>query len=107
MIHVENGKIVYRYDAETVWIESWGSNALRVRATKNAHMPEENWALTEPVDSVGEAWLSEEGAVLQNRRNKLEFTEDGKITVFNERRKLELEDDWRNQKDVTDENAWP
>ena len=37
----------YRYDAETVLIEAWGKNSLRVRATKCYKMPEENWALTE------------------------------------------------------------
>ena len=45
MLKIEDGKLIFRYDAEEVWIEAWGENALRVRATKECRMPEENWAL--------------------------------------------------------------
>lgn len=41
----ENGKLLYRYDGETVCIEAWGENALRVRATKNAEFTGRDWAL--------------------------------------------------------------
>ena len=44
MLKIEDGKLIFRYDAEEVWIEAWGENALRVRATKECRMPEENWA---------------------------------------------------------------
>ena len=32
-------------DHEVLWIEAWGPDALRVRATKGPAMPEEDWAL--------------------------------------------------------------
>jgi alpha-D-xyloside xylohydrolase len=47
MITESNGKLVYRYDAELLWIEAWGENSFRIRATKECKMPTENWALTE------------------------------------------------------------
>ena len=31
----KEGKLIYSYDGETVCIEAWGKDALRVRATKN------------------------------------------------------------------------
>jgi alpha-D-xyloside xylohydrolase len=34
MLEIRDRKIIYRYDAEEVWIEAWGRDALRVRATK-------------------------------------------------------------------------
>ena len=40
MLSQEGNKLVYHYDAEELWIEPWGDNAVRVRATKNARMPE-------------------------------------------------------------------
>ena len=45
MLRIEEQKIIYHYDAEELWIEGWGKNGLRIRATKNAQMPEEDWAL--------------------------------------------------------------
>ena len=45
MIRQEGNRIIFHYDAEELWIEPWGENAVRVRATKDASMPEENWAL--------------------------------------------------------------
>ena len=53
MLEITDNKLVYRYDAEEVWIEPWGSNALRVRATKENRMPEENWALCRREKSDG------------------------------------------------------
>ncbi len=32
-------------DHEVLWIEAWGPDALRVRATKGPAMPDEDWAL--------------------------------------------------------------
>ena len=31
----KEGKLIYSYDGETVCIEAWGKDALRVRETKN------------------------------------------------------------------------
>ena len=44
MFRKENDKLIYRYDAEKLWIEPWGENALRIRATKDNIMPPEDWA---------------------------------------------------------------
>ena len=47
MLDLKKEKLIFHYDTEEVWIEPWGENALRVRATKEHKMPEENWALHE------------------------------------------------------------
>ena len=39
MFRKENDKLIYHYDAEKLWIEPWGENALRIRATKDNIMP--------------------------------------------------------------------
>jgi alpha-D-xyloside xylohydrolase len=44
----ENGKLFYKFDNETVCIEPWGKNALRVRVTMNAEFTDKDWALIEP-----------------------------------------------------------
>src|SRR3954454_6242488 len=45
MFREETNRLIYEYDAEQLWIEPWGPNAFRVRATKCATMPTEDWAL--------------------------------------------------------------
>ena len=38
-------KLIYSYDGETLCIEAWGENALRVRAAKNRKFTGNDWAL--------------------------------------------------------------
>jgi alpha-D-xyloside xylohydrolase len=45
MFREKDGKLIYFYDNETVCIEAWGENALRVRATKNYDFSGRDWAL--------------------------------------------------------------
>ncbi len=44
----DNGALVCRHLGETVRIESWGKDALRVRAPLSPAFTENHWALTEP-----------------------------------------------------------
>lgn len=44
----DNGALVCRHLGETVRIESWGKDALRVRASLSPAFTENHWALTEP-----------------------------------------------------------
>ena len=48
MITWQQNRLIRQFDREILWIEAWGKNALRIRATKNATMDEEAWALLEP-----------------------------------------------------------
>ena len=47
-VQQEENRLVYHYDAEELWIEPWGENSLRVRATKKAEMPQRDLALLPP-----------------------------------------------------------
>ncbi len=46
----ENGALIARLRNETIRIEGWGKNALRVRTTLLKKMPEDEHALTEKVE---------------------------------------------------------
>ena len=48
----ENGALICKRQGETVRIEPWGKDALRVRATMFPDFCGQDWALTEPVESV-------------------------------------------------------
>nr|MCR5222621.1 DUF4968 domain-containing protein [Lachnospiraceae bacterium] len=102
MIIAESNRLTYRYDAETLYIESWGENAVRVRATKCAQMPEENWALSIPQSPCGTVKCDENGGVLENGKIVVRLSEAGKITIFTKDGKKLLEEYTRNRRDVTD-----
>lgn len=102
MLEVRDGKLVFRYDAEEVWIEAWGENGLRVRATKECRMPEEDWALCGGKGAAGKAVLTEAGARIENGKIYVEITKLGKIMVYRADGRLLLEEYWRNRRNVLD-----
>ncbi|MBP5299591.1 MAG: family 31 glucosidase [Lachnospiraceae bacterium] len=101
MIFEANNKLVYRYDAEKVLIEAWGDNALRIRATKCADFPGDDWALTAKTESKGIAEVDSKGGLIRNGRITATITEAGKIRVLKDDTVI-LEEYWRNRRDVTD-----
>ena len=54
--------LAYRYDAEHLWIQPWGKDAFRIRATKMSAMPTEDWALQEPAVTTPEITISDKEA---------------------------------------------
>lgn len=102
MLKQEKNRIVFHYDAEELWIEPWGDNAVRIRATKDAKMPEENWALLPQENAACEIDFNEMGASLKNGKVKICITYGGKITIYNQKDELLLEEYWRNRRDLLD-----
>ncbi len=102
MLRQEKNRLIFHYDAEELWIEPWGQNSVRVRATKNCTMPDEDWALLKPEDSACSIHIGEDGADLVNGKLKVHVTGRGKITMYNQDGRLLLEEYWRNRRDVTD-----
>ena len=63
VFRTENNCLKFHYDAEELWIQPWGANSFRIRATKLAEMPKENWALEMPVEDIfpsGQTYRQEE-----------------------------------------------
>lgn len=105
MLRIEEEKIIFHYDAEEVWIEGWGKNGLRIRATKNSQMPDEDWALNKMCKASGEIKMEKNGARIRNGKAELFITNGGKITVYDQKGTLLMEEYWRNRRDVTDEKC--
>ena len=105
MIRIEKNKICFHYDAEELWIEPWGKNALRIRATKEAEMPLRNWALMEPETSCCEIKETLEGAEITNGKIRATITKLGKIMVYDRKGTILLEEYWRNRRDLLDEKC--
>ncbi|EEY17214.1 alpha-xylosidase [Verticillium alfalfae VaMs.102] len=96
-------KLVFTFDAETLWIQPWGANALRIRSTRAREMPDEDWALLKPAATTPKITIDEQsGGTLENGNVKASITKAGKITVHNAKGDLLLEEYTRARKDVRD-----
>ncbi|KAI0153270.1 glycoside hydrolase family 31 protein [Xylariaceae sp. FL1272] len=103
MLSQENNRLIYRYDSEQLWLEAWGPNALRVRATKVTPMPTQDWALQSPTEAITpEITVSDAEASITNGKAKAIVTASGKLTILNSKGKTVLEEYVRTRKDVTD-----
>ena len=100
-------RLCYRYDAEQLWIEAWGPDSLRIRATKNAQMPKENWALQISQDTSAdvEIQMDENRASIRNGNILATVSRYGKIMIYKQSGEKILEEYWRNRKDVLDEKC--
>ncbi|KAK7413270.1 hypothetical protein QQX98_007858 [Neonectria punicea] len=100
----EGGRLGFRFDAETLFIEPWGENALRVRATCLATMPEREWALSEklPVPKP-DINIRDGAASITNGKIKADISRRGKIVMSNTSTgKVLLEEYGRHRLDILD-----
>ncbi len=89
----EGNKLVYRYGNELVWIEPWGRDSVRIRATKQENFPNENWALNEMPEAAPEIVITDgERATLKNGKITAEITQAGKISIYNQEGNLLLKE---------------
>ena len=102
MLEIKENKLIYHYDAEKVWIEPWGPDALRIRATKERQMPEETWALCRKGEAEADISYTEQGARIVNGRIRADITKLGKIMIYNAKGNLLLEEYCRNRRDILD-----
>ena len=106
MLFEEGGKLVFRYDDHLLWLEPWGENAFRIRATKLASMPSEDWALSEkPVDTSSKVTINtlENGeATISNGKLKATVSQRGKVIVYDGSGRKLLEEYARHRLDLED-----
>lgn len=107
----EKTRLIYTYDGEILWIEPWGENSLRVRATKKSGMPMEDWALAgRDAERMASANPGSEAACvieahgkgcrIRNGKITAEILEDGKLIFCNAEGKILLEEYVRNRNNL-------
>ncbi|KAE8849554.1 hypothetical protein PTNB73_10486 [Pyrenophora teres f. teres] len=103
MFASSENRLVFTYDAEQLWIEPWGLNAVRLRATKMSAMPQEDWALLPQPSTGAKIQVSDKSATLVNGAIKVVVSQRGKIMIFdNASGKLLLEEYARDRRDILD-----
>jgi len=85
-ITVTNDKLVHKLGNETLVIEPWGQDGLRVRVTIGPEILDTAWALTEPVARQATIEISEGVAVIRNGKISAQlqdiFTQKGHLQFF-------------------------
>ncbi len=100
----ERNRLIRLFDNEILWIEGWGKNALRIRATKCAQMPPEDWVLL-PQDTQAAIHIDGNRASVTNGNIRAEVLESGKIRIFNQHGKLLLGEYLRTRQDLFSEDC--
>ena len=100
VFHKEGNKLCWQYDMEQLWIEPWGANSFRVRATQMASMLEEDWALLSPQSSKVAISIDEQTATIVNGKIRAEVSTSGKIVFYNQKGDILLQEYVRNRNNV-------
>ena len=88
-------RLIRRYAGETLWIEPWGENAFRIRASYLESTPEENWALLAPAYAEAEICIEGRRASLKNGKIRVEVSEGGSLSFYRSDGTKILEEYWR------------
>jgi alpha-D-xyloside xylohydrolase len=91
----EKGKLFYVNGGETVQVEAWGENSLRVRSTKTSKISQEDWALLSPKPCEATIKIEGKTAFITNGKIKAVFNEFGWLSYYNQKGETLLEEFWR------------
>ena len=92
MLKIDNNGLIRFFDGELVRIEPWGKNSLRVRATPNGRLDNENRALLDINEEKAKIEIFEKSATIKNGNARAEIDKNGKITFYNQRGEKLLEE---------------
>lgn len=116
--HEQSQRLIVTYGQNTLFIEPWGENSLRVRMTMEAKMDENDWALMESPQvtnsyiefkevDLTEPWYYGDDRITHKKSGKEAYLTNGKITAkvshegflsfYNQNGEVLLEEYWRNR----------
>ncbi len=83
---IVDNKLVYKTSDETLVVEPWGRDGLRVRVTPLCETIDRPWALTEPVDAQAHIETSDSEATIRNGKISARirdiYTQKGHLEFF-------------------------
>ena len=91
----ERDRLIRKFDNETVWIEPWGDNSLRIRATLLPEMPDNKWALLDRQEKENDNLkieIKNNEASIKNGNISATFTSRGTIIFRNQKDEVILEE---------------
>lgn len=97
---IEENRLLCQYDSEKLWIEPWGENSLRIRATHFSNIQSDDWALLPGAACNAEISLNNRTAVLKNGKIQATVSTAGKIIFCNQKGQILLQEYVRNRDDI-------
>jgi alpha-D-xyloside xylohydrolase len=92
----EGDRLVRRQGGETLWVEPWGENSLRVRATRQRSVDtSQDWALEPPAPATPEITIGDGEARIANGRVTATIDQFGILEFTNQRGDLLLREHWQ------------
>ena len=101
VLYKDGNRLVRRVGHEQLWIEPWGANSLRVRATVLPEMCREDWALLPSGNSDAQVIIEGGAACVTNGELSARINHEGWITFLNARGEALLEEYWRDNRDLS------
>lgn len=80
----DHSRLIRAFDSERIWVEPWGPNSLRVRATHRQRMALEDWALLPQARSDVDIRIGNGHASICNGRIEASISDDGRIEIRNQ-----------------------
>lgn len=105
LVWAEHNKLIHQYDDETIWIEPFGKNSLRIRITKMSQMPEKDWALITPPVSNAKISIGEEICSITNGKITGKINKFGIMWFENEKGEVLLKERWQTKQDINNHKA--
>ncbi len=97
---VEGNILIRKYDCEKLRIEPWGENSFRIRSTKQAEFINNDWALLPQESCKVEIKIDDNEASIENGKIHAHIDSGGKITFYNQKGDILLEEYVRNRNNV-------
>jgi alpha-D-xyloside xylohydrolase len=100
IFRMDGNRLICEYDDQKLWVEPWGDNSLRVRATHLASMRDEDWALLPPKACDAQISINGRKASLVNGKLRVNISGGGKMIFSNRKGETLLEEYVRNRNDI-------
>ena len=70
LFRADGSRLVRTYDSEQLWVEAWGPDSLRIRATHRPLMEADDWALLPPAPSQTDIVIGDGSAEITQRSGR-------------------------------------
>ena len=99
-LRAESQRLIWQFDRQTLIIEPWGENSLRVRASCQPHIADTDWALLPTTPLPVEITQGNEMLSLRNGNITATLNQRGQLAFYNQHGELLLEEFWRQRTTV-------
>jgi alpha-D-xyloside xylohydrolase len=101
LYQITGNRLYRKFQGETLCVEAWGPNGLRVRAVRMGEaIDREDWALSCEKTGVAKIEVFGDRATISNGKIQAEITTAGKLVFYDSTGRVLLEEYARNRRDV-------